>query len=474
MMNKDRISPAELSIKDKKKTAKWQVIRVATFARSKVIHAKGAENENVYLIYYRNSLIMGDQLKEVTAGSFIDKAFHDGIVIESPHLIRSVLIPKQPVTIPNRNKVLSQLQEHYSPQEFAYIATTLDSFFPKDQLANLIDQIYFHYRRNGNFKKAFQILQILTEFMPAFKSAKERFSSRDYSSYHDLYHSASLPAIFQKDPLYVELYCCKNRFDPEIRSILEEIFKSQGCYDAVILLWLEKVAKSGKAEAVEDYTRMALKFVTMEEWVDILGQSKINPFQVLSEAKPVIENMIQKGNYEKAALSLMNFIDDLPASYDSVLKRLWENLDAEFVVAHLEDFIAILRQQVNEENQNQPESQIFQLVVSMLKGYDLKTVYEKLLPLKKVLPHSRVMNKLGKMVGLQEDPDRMMELGDDYAEFKQYDEAIECYSWEMELNPQDPDPVWKICKMYQQKGMVAEAAAYQKVFAQLKNNQETI
>ena len=38
---------------------------------------------------------------------------------------------------------------------------------------------------------------------------------------------------------------------------------------------------------------------------------------------------------------------------------------------------------------------------------------------------------------LVEDPDHMMELGQYYAEFKQYDEAIGCFSWEMELHPAD-------------------------------------
>jgi tetratricopeptide (TPR) repeat protein len=75
------------------------------------------------------------------------------------------------------------------------------------------------------------------------------------------------------------------------------------------------------------------------------------------------------------------------------------------------------------------------------------------------------------MVAMLEDPDHMMELGDHYVEFKQYDQAIDCYFWEMELNPQDPEPVWKICKMYQQKGMLKEAAEYQKVFSQLKSAQ---
>ena len=41
-----------------------------------------------------------------------------------------------------------------------------------------------------------------------------------------------------------------------------------------------------------------------------------------------------------------------------------------------------------------------------------------------------------------------MELGQHYAEFKQYDEAIECFSWEMELHPEDSAPVGELSKMY--------------------------
>ena len=62
----------------------------------------------------------------------------------------------------------------------------------------------------------------------------------------------------------------------------------------------------------------------------------------------------------------------------------------------------------------------------------------------------------------------MMELGQYYAEFHQYDEAIECFSWEMELNPDDPAPVSQLSKMYRHKGMTDEAAAYQQLFKQLK------
>jgi tetratricopeptide (TPR) repeat protein len=468
MINKEHIMPTEITIKDNKRTLKGNVVRGAIFAGSKVLHVKTTDAEDFYLVYFQNNFIYGDKLDKVADGSFIDKTFQAGLVVEAPHPILSSLIPKPFVTIPNRSKVFSQIPSHFSPQERALIAATLDSFFEKDQLVKVIEQIYFDYRRNGKFMKAFQVLQISTDFIPQLY---ERLATRELHSYDEFYHSSDLPSIFKKDPLFAELYCYKNRSNPDAYLFLEEILKTKDCFVEMTLLWLENVRRYQKAESIEKMTRLALKFVTLKEWVFILSEEKINPFHVLPEARSFIEKMIKEGNYETAALALLNFIDDLPDTYEPILKQVWENLDAEFVGSHLAHFISILQRKMNVENQKQSELQISQLIVSMLKGYDLKTVYDKLLPLKKVLPHSMVIRKLTKMVALLEDPDHMMELGDHYVEFKQYDQAIDCYFWEMELKPQDPEPVWKICKMYQQKGMLQEAAEYQKVFSQLKNAQ---
>lgn len=472
--NNERIMPTEITIKDKKKTHNGTVVRIAILSTSKVIQVRTAEEADYYLIYFKKSCVFGEQLEIVPEGTFIDQILRDGIVIEASHPILPALIPNRMVSIPARNKLFPQLQAHYSHQEVAYILTMLDSFFDKTTLAKLIDQLYFNHKRNGQYMKAYQILQILATFIPHSNSVKERLSSREFNAAHDFYHSSSLQAILSKDPLYAELSCYKTRSNPEIRPILEQRLKEKESNIELTLLWLERERKSQDMEEFETITETALKFLTLEQWIHILIFENINPFHVLPEAKSVIEKMIENGNYEKAALCLLTFMDDLPANYDSILSVIWENVGAEFVESHLERFIKILKKHGDEDIHKKTEAQVYRLIVTMLKEFDLQTVFDKLLPLQTALPHSLVLRKLSKMIELLEDPDRMMELGDYYAEFEQLDPAIDCYSWEMELKPQDPNPVWKICKMYQQKGMQSEAAAYQKIFAQLKEIQESI
>ena len=124
----------------------------------------------------------------------------------------------------------------------------------------------------------------------------------------------------------------------------------------------------------------------MEEWVLILGQININPFQELPESKSMIEKMIENGNYEKAALCLLNFIGDLPVSYDAILSLIWENSDPKFVIAHLDEFITLLKHLPHGEKTKQFEQKVFQIAGILLKEHGIKTVHEKLLPIQKVIP----------------------------------------------------------------------------------------
>ena len=75
------------------------------------------------------------------------------------------------------------------------------------------------------------------------------------------------------------------------------------------------------------------------------------------------------------------------------------------------------------------------------------------------------------MTELVEDPDHMMELGQYYAEFKQYDEAIECFSWEMELYPADAVIVWDYIKYLGGDGRRGHLA-YGQVYNELVKIQE--
>jgi uncharacterized protein HemY len=57
----------------------------------------------------------------------------------------------------------------------------------------------------------------------------------------------------------------------------------------------------------------------------------------------------------------------------------------------------------------------------------------------------------------------MQTLGELYVEFGQYEKAIECFSWEMELKPTNTKPLQWLSKIYREMGMNHEADAFREL-----------
>jgi hypothetical protein len=451
----------KISFKDKKTTVNGTVRRTALYAGVRIIEVNTEGNESLYLIFYKNNLIYGDKLETIDPASFIHQAFQEGLVIESLHPLVKALIPDMSITIPAKTKLFAQLQNHFQPQELSFIATTLDSFFEKEELFKIIEKYFFHYRRNGNFLKSFQILQMVKSTAPELFN---RLYSHQFSAYAHFYETSDLPSILSKDPLYAELHCFRHRSKPNFRLSLEELLRNQNRPLEVLLLWLEQPA----AESIETNSKIACQFVTQEEWLACLVAANLNVFSELPEAKGIIEKMIQEGKAEAAALLLLKHFHELPDSYDGILNQLWGNLKPGFVAANLDEFMLMLQQLAEKGHLELVDQKIYNLAVILMEENDLKTVHDKLVSFQDTV----TIQKLKRMAELEEDPDRMMELGDCYSDFKQYNKALDCFFWEMELDPQNTVPVQKISRMYQLKGMREEAAAYQKVLQQLVKNRE--
>ncbi len=464
--------PVEVSIKEKKKIYSGIIKKITMYARVKVLEIEIPLSEKFHVVYYNNSIVYGEKVDKLEKHSFIKLAHKHGITFDQSHPFISTLLPNDSITLPAKSKLFSNLQKKYSPSEIAYISTTLDSFFSHEHLIKVIEKIYFHYRRNGSFIKAFQVNQTLADFSPSYKSAQERMHLQEYNSYYDLYHSVnrSRSILYKKDPLYIETECFKKRNKSSHWTFLKEILLNEGRLLELVCIWLEKADSEKELEAIEEYTKHALTFVPIMEWIITLAHSKINAFKLLPEAKGMMKELIEKGHYEEAALSLLPFINDLPSTYDDLLMKLWLKLDYTFIEAHLNEFIMFIQHFVQMKGLKESELIISQLVEKLFAAHELQVVNDKLADIQKLVPHSIVLQKLSHMIEIKEDPNRMMELGQYFADFKQYDHAIDCFFWEMELQPQDPAPVWQLMKMYQNKGMTKEAAQYQQLFSQLQGN----
>lgn len=74
------------------------------------------------------------------------------------------------------------------------------------------------------------------------------------------------------------------------------------------------------------------------------------------------------------------------------------------------------------------------------------------------------------MKQLEDDPDHQFELGELYLYFQQLEQSLDCFKWEMELNPDNTKPVQFLSKIYLELGKKEEANAYQQLLIQMQKS----
>jgi tetratricopeptide (TPR) repeat protein len=84
-------------------------------------------------------------------------------------------------------------------------------------------------------------------------------------------------------------------------------------------------------------------------------------------------------------------------------------------------------------------------------------------PLKSKAGSRQTFDKIEAIVELSDSLNNMQSLGELYFEFQQFERAIECFSWEMELDPTNPKPLQWLAKVYHEMGQEQESEVYQQL-----------
>ncbi len=74
------------------------------------------------------------------------------------------------------------------------------------------------------------------------------------------------------------------------------------------------------------------------------------------------------------------------------------------------------------------------------------------------------------MVALCDDPNEQLQLGEYYYQLDSFEKALDCFSWEMELNPDNPEPVRWLSKLYQKLDRPQEAKTYQNLYSTMQGS----
>ncbi|TFB13119.1 hypothetical protein E3U55_16670 [Filobacillus milosensis] len=442
----------------KNKPIKLRAKRVAYYVRGQIIEAMSDNEELYYLFYYQNHFLTAKKTSKLRRGSYIENAFKRGHIYDAPHpFINTLITSNQTSKILNNKQLLRKLNQQYSSHDKAYILTFFESFISKKQLFEEIKSMFYELRRNGQLFSAYQLICILKDFAPNHSLVKSLSSDLIYKDFSKMYYDRT-EEFFRKDPIEAEkiMFSEQDRYAEQYVSKL----KADG-RKLELLVWQYEHLKNHPQEELYNSFFNELQPISDHEKIQILEQL-INQNHFLPIQEDLFKLYIKTNQFDKVAELMTTYEMDISEQdLEEVTQLLLESPQKNIDVDQLQPLLL----KVTEYNHALAEDLLYKYIGAMLQKHDLFYIKKWLEPFK---DHSAVIQKFGKLYQLNEDLDHMQTLGELYYEFKHWDQAIECFSMESELKPDEALPLKWLSKTYLEKGMKEESDVYQKMFVNVQ------
>jgi tetratricopeptide (TPR) repeat protein len=441
--------------------------RIAFYRDMAFIETVSPQRELHYLFFYKEQFLTCKKALKLKRSSFIEQAFKEGVVFLCPHPLADRLIEKNsPLKVISFNDLHKKLQNTMTLQETAYIFRALDSFLSHEKLFRLIRNHYYQYRRNGQFLHAYKLLQILAETSPGNSWVKQTSADLNFLPYEKLYEQEP-QKLLAKDPLYAASELWKNRYVHKNMETLQQLLLKRNNILTVTALMLEAVQQSPSQDTLQP----------LNMWLDSHFQTDDKREILYSLAKQIPENkeilqqllqdLIESNEYEKALTLVVESPNSTSALDENMLTALFEGIQWQQTSIPIEKLNSLLIS-VLQQKPSKLDKILQSCVISLLKGHDIPFIADWISPLQDQNISLPIAEKIKKMNLLMDDPDHQSQLGEFYYQFNVLDRAIDCFSWDMELRPNDPQPVKWLSRLYQEKGMASEAKAYQQVLMEMQ------
>jgi hypothetical protein len=456
-----------LLVMDHKQAIRLKVTRMTVYLQSKIVEAFNQNNEVYYLFFYKNDYLTTTKAIRLRRRSHIEHAFRYGTVFQYPHpLINSVLPSNITLHMYSFNQLTRNCDSQYTPQETALITTFFESFIPKKKLFEFIQSIFYQYRRNGQMFASYRIIRILLDFYPN-QWVKHLANTLEFKKYDDLYNQFA-EKLFDKDMLFIEKALYHQRENDQRFQQLKSLLQKESRWIDLIALLINKISLSNAFS--DDYSLLLQLLDTHlneEESAVILEELSRH----VPEFKQLQDDLLNKYLTLNKPDKVINYMTTnqlkLTPSQASSFQSMLINLDVENQPIQLEQLNTFLIP-FFQSHPEKAEKLLQQCINVLFKKHDLVYIHEWLAPLnttKQTLPISQKIEEMNKLTN---DPDHQLLLGELYYHFKQFDHAIECFSWEMELNNTNPKPVQWLSKIYLEKGMKHESQAYQQLYIDMQ------
>ncbi|MGV3466969.1 MAG: tetratricopeptide repeat protein [Heyndrickxia sp.] len=455
------MQPNQLVIIDHHKTISLNVEKMAIYLQSKIIEAYDQNHQVYYVFFYKDHYLTAAKTTKLIRHSHIERAFKKGIIVPSYHplvkkLISSDLLYKKRTFL----QVIAKMEKILPPHEMANLATFFESFIPRKKIFTYIQNLFYEYRRNGQMFLSYRIIRILMDFTPTHSFVKELSNHLDFIKFAKLYHQGA-EIILDKDPIYAEKVFFSNMEDKAHFQKLSSLLEQQSRWTDLIAVYIHQLTQN--REYFPPLLLLLENHLQEEEVVQILEDL----FNQIPDQVEIQQYLLKKYFHLHQTEKILFLLSSQNLKLNEVQTmefiKLLEDFNFEVHHDHLEK-LHLFFSPFFTLNPKKAEDFLQKWIIQLLsKGYDIPTIKTMLASLRQVKEAVPLLMKIEKMHNLANDPDQQLLLGQLYYQFKQYNQAIECFSWEMELRSVDPKPVQWLSKIYNELGMKQEYMAYQQL-----------
>ncbi|MDP4552197.1 hypothetical protein Q9251_15070 [Alkalihalobacillus macyae] len=437
-----------------------RVERLAIHHRMKILEAVKSNGSKFYLFFYKDDFITGKTV-DVKNGSLIEKAFKNGIVLQASHPLIERFLTDKTFLLKSTKQVFQSIQKHYTPQETAFIFSYFDSFLSTETLIKLIRKHFYEYRRNGQLRKAFQILVILLHFDSNNKWGLELTRKLEYQKMRSIYEAEDTD-LRDVDPLFFEIVAYKEL--EKNQTYLESVYHKDKRKTDLTALRLHLYLHSSKQDERDPLTLLEGSF-TESEYANLLWIMYVEAPQHKILQEKAFQALMHLNKTSEAINLLTARKAAFTASEGELLVKAFNDEETDITQINLSWLQESLK---IKENRMLLEGLLQPLIPRILNEYGLTYVYTWLKPLYEGNQNLSILSTIQTMVDIQDNPDKQFQLGKLYHKLKQYDDAITCFDWEMELHPTDPTPVQWLTKVYREMGKLEESNTYMSIYSKMQ------
>ncbi|GGK06570.1 hypothetical protein GCM10007063_31440 [Lentibacillus kapialis] len=441
--------------------------RIALYHQAKIIEAVSDNHDMYYLFFYRQDFLTAAKAKKLRRHSFIESAFKQGIVFNAPHpFVEELFSTNNHYRIIRFAPLLKKLDKHYTPQEKAYILTFFESFISKKRLFNEIKSVFYIYRRKGQNVMAYQIVRVFMDFAPKHDFVRQLRSDLNFKRYAAMYHNQS-EEILKQDVIFAEkVFYSKITNDTYFQQLINLLHEQSRWMD-LTALYCAKLIRDPSEKYYDPLTNLLTRYLENPQIMHILEDLHCTLTQYTPLKQDLLKQYIKLNKLEH----VLNMFDDpeleLNTAQTASIREMLEQLDPGSQSLSSEQLQSLFKITID-CHPNKAEELIHEYTSALLKEQEPLYIRELLQPFADRREVHLIYQKVNRLITFNDDLDQMQMLGELYYEFSRTEQAIECFSWEMELKPDDPTPLKWLAKIYQELGMEQESKAYRQLLSNLQ------